>query len=55
MKRDIVKIYDLKDDANVAKERLMEIADELREAGGIREANSLETIIWKLEVWQNKN
>lgn len=44
----------LKANANTAKERLMEIEDALREAGFIREANSLSAIIGKLEVWQNK-
>lgn len=44
----------LKSDANPAKERLMEIEDALREAGFIREANSLSAIIAKLEIWQNK-
>lgn len=44
----------IKSEINPAKERLMRAADELREAGAIRDANSLETIIEKLEIWQNK-
>ncbi len=53
--RDAEKIQSLKGyDINVAKERLMRVASELEDAGGIREAKSLETIIWKLEEWQNK-
>lgn len=48
------KIESLKADANTAKDRLMKIAEELYEAGAIREAKSLETIVVKLEVWQNK-
>ena len=41
-------------DANTAKERLMEISWRLYVAGAIREAKSLETIIGKLELWQNR-
>ena len=48
------EIAELKSETNVAKERLMRIADELREIGANREAGSLETIIEKLEIWQNK-
>lgn len=48
------EIMRLKLSANTAKERLMDIASRLEELGGIREAKSLETIIWKLEAWQNK-
>lgn len=54
MKKDYEKKYQLQSDASVAKERLMKIEDELRENGFIREANSLSTIIWKIEEWQNK-
>lgn len=54
MKRNAFEIAELKAEANTAKERLMRIADELREKGGMREANSLETIIEKLKIWQNK-
>lgn len=42
------------DDANAAKERLISIMYELEEAGAIRQARSLEKIIARLEVWQNK-
>lgn len=41
-------------DANTPKERLMEIANKLEEEGAIRQARSLETIIARLEEWQNK-
>ena len=41
-------------DASVAKERLIQIMSALEEEGFIRQAKSLSTIIWKLEVWQNK-
>lgn len=52
--KDREKIHRLKFDANSAKERLMQIASRLYDEGAIREAKSLETIIWNLEVWQNK-
>ena len=48
------KIAHLKNEACTPKSRLMELAYELEEVGAIREAKSLESIIWKLEVWQNK-
>ena len=41
-------------EASVAKERLIQIMYALEEEGFIRQAKSLETIIWKLETWQNK-
>lgn len=47
-------VMDAQSEANIAKERLMRIADSLYEAGAIRQAKSLETIIEKLEIWQNK-
>lgn len=43
-----------KNDAETAKTRLLSIQDGLREIGAIREANTLGTIIAKLEAWQNK-
>lgn len=39
--------------ANIAKERLMEIVGELESIGAFRKARSLETIIIRLETWQN--
>lgn len=48
------EIQNIKSEANSAKEKLIRAADELREIGAIREAKSLETIIMKLEQWQNK-
>ena len=47
-------IYRAKSDANTAKDRLISIEYELRDIGAIREANSLSTIIGKLEAWQNR-
>lgn len=47
-------VMEAQSEANMAKERLMRIADKLYEAGAIRQAKSLETIIKKLEIWQNK-
>ena len=53
MKKDYETLDRLTDAANVAKERLIEIELKLEEAGFIRKANSLSTIIEKLEIWQN--
>lgn len=44
----------LKADANSIKERLMNIVQELYQERAIKEAQILETIIAKLEVWQNQ-
>ena len=52
--KDAQRIEKLKSDANTPKHKLMEIVDKLYECGAVREAKSLETIIIKLEVWQNK-
>ena len=52
--KDYAEIERLKASANTAKSRLMEIAWKLEEEGARREARSLETIIEKLEIWQNK-
>lgn len=41
-------------DANAAKDKLIDIMHDLEEEGFIRQAKSLETIIIKLEIWQNK-
>lgn len=46
-------IEQAQDKANSPKEKLMQVADELYEIGAIRKAKSLETIIEKLEKWQN--
>ena len=54
MKRDEEQIQRIKEDANGSKEKLMDLVYKLRDAGGNREANSLESIISKLEAWQNK-
>lgn len=54
MKKDYEEKLRLQDEANVAKDRLINIESKLRDAGFIREANSLSTIIWKLEEWQHK-
>lgn len=52
--RDLEYINNLKLEANSAKDKLMAIEDSLREVGANREANSLSTIIARLEAWQNK-
>ena len=44
----------LKMEENTAKERLGRIQSDLLEMGAVREANTLFTIICKLETWQNK-
>ena len=41
-------------EAESAKSRLINIMYELEEAGAIRQAKSLGTIIAKLETWQSK-
>ena len=51
--KDNSRIESLKNDANEAKERLGRIAEELYRCRAIRKAKSLETIIFKLETWQN--
>lgn len=43
----------LLDSATPAKDRLIDIADKLEDAGFTRKANSLRTLIEKLEIWQN--
>lgn len=50
-KEEVLRHYQC--EANPAKERLMDIASRLEEAGLVRQAQSLETIIWRLEAWQN--
>lgn len=52
--KDKQRIEQLKSDVNVPKHKLMEIVDKLYYCGAIREAKSLEKIIIKLEIWQNK-
>lgn len=48
------EINHIKSEVSTTKSRLMEYASRLEELGAIREANSLNSIIWKLELWQNK-
>ena len=48
------EIAELKSEANVAKDKLIKIMNDLLEINATREAKSLETLIIKLEVWQNK-
>lgn len=48
------EIERIKADINPAKDRLIRAMYELEDLGAIREAHSLETIIEKLEIWQNK-
>lgn len=53
--RDKQSILDhLQNEANTPKERLIEIMGKLEEAGLIRRAKELGTIIGKLEGWQHK-
>ena len=47
-------IRECQGEANTAKGRLISIVRKLEEGGAIRQAKSLETIIGKLETWQNK-
>lgn len=54
MKRDIEEIEACKSQCNHPKHELMRMVDRLREAGGNREASSLENIIRQLETWQNR-
>lgn len=54
MKKDIEEIRRLKMSANSSKDKLLDIASILEYVGAVREANSLYTIIGKLEAWQNK-
>lgn len=51
IKKDVER---LKSEVNTAKERLMRIFNELWELGDIRDSKSLNTLIEKLEIWQNK-
>lgn len=53
MKKSKDELYRILDEANSPKDRLMCLRDELIENGFIRKANSLDTIIEKLERWQN--
>lgn len=48
------QIQVLKKEANAAKSKLLRIMDELRDIGALREANGIETVIAKLEAWQNR-
>ena len=41
------------DEANTAKDRLISIQYDLEAAGAIRQAQTLGTIIGKLEAWQH--
>lgn len=54
MRIDKEAVSKCKDEASAPKERLIEIMDKLLEAGARREAASLERIIIRLEVWQNR-
>ena len=44
----------LKSSANEAKDRLVRIMYDLREIGANREANGLQSVIIRLETWQNR-
>ena len=47
------ELYQIQNKAETAKMRLIELRYELEEKGFKRQANSLDTIIEKLEKWQN--
>lgn len=51
--RDYEDLYKAQQDAEWAKERLINIMYKLEEAGFVRKAKSLGTIIGNLETWQN--
>jgi threonine aldolase len=48
------EIQSLKSDCNEPKERLISVMNHLSEIGAVKEADQLEKIIIKLEVWQNR-
>ena len=53
--KDKLSILDhYQNEANTAKERLMDIMSRLEEEGLVRRAKELGTIIGKLEGWQHK-
>ena len=52
--KDKEKIREIKSSCNELKSELIDIAYELEEAGGIKEAKQLRKIIGRLEGWQNK-
>lgn len=49
-----IKVAQLKNEANHAKDRLLSIAQALEDLGVTGEAVKLYTIIGKLETWQNR-
>ena len=54
MKIDKSKVQHYKGECNVAKSRLIEVMDSLLSIGAYKDAEQLEKIIIRLEVWQNK-
>lgn len=48
------RIEHLQGEANTAKDRLIDIENELRTIGANTHADALSKIIWKLEAWQHK-
>ena len=48
------KFERLKGEANVAKDRLANIASQLEELGYIRKSRSLMKIVFDIEEWQNR-
>lgn len=52
--KDYARLSSIKGDANAAKSRLIDVMDKLLCEGFIKEAEQLEKIIIRLEVWQNK-
>ena len=52
--KDYEKLNDILYRANVAKDRLYRVAEDLREAGFDRKADSCMTLVYKIEEWQNR-
>lgn len=48
------EINNIKSEANHAKESLMSLEEKLIDIGAIKEAEQLNKIIMKLEIWQNR-
>lgn len=52
-REDSEQLFKILSEANQAKERLAQIADELEELGYTRKARSCMTLVYKIEAWQN--
>lgn len=49
-----IEVEHIKSEASSPKSRLIQLHSELMDIGAVREANSLGTIIGRLEEWQNR-